>query len=99
MKITTYIIAVLRLAMGGTFLLAFLDKLFGLGFATEAGKSWLDGISPTAGFLEFATSGPLAPFYQAIAGNVFVDWLFMGGLLLMGVTLLLGIGVRIAGYA
>ena len=30
--------AALRLAMGWTFFWAFADKLFGLGYATEAGK-------------------------------------------------------------
>ena len=34
-----------------------------------------------------------------MAGNPIVDWLFMLGLLLIGLALLLGIGVRIAGYS
>ncbi len=29
--------------MGWTFFWAFADKLFGLGYATEAGKGWIDG--------------------------------------------------------
>ena len=60
-----YVWAVLRLLMGWTFFWAFIDKLFGLGFATAAESSWLNGGSPTAGFLKFATHGPFAEFYQA----------------------------------
>lgn len=85
--------------MGWIFLWAFLDKLFGLGFSTEADKAWIAGGSPTKGFLTFATKGPLAEFYQSIAGHPFVDCLFMTGLLLVGVSLLLGIMVKIAGYS
>lgn len=89
----------LRIAMGWLFFWAFLDKVFGLGFATVHGKAWLDGVSPTAGFLGHATTGPLAHFYQSQAGNPIFDWLFMTGLCLIGLSLLLGIGTRIAGYA
>jgi thiosulfate dehydrogenase [quinone] large subunit len=90
--------ALLRLGLGWIFLWAFLDKLFGLGFSTEAGKSWLAGESPTFGFLSFATKGPLQGIYQAMAGNIAVDFLFMGGLLFLGAALILGIASRLAGY-
>lgn len=85
--------------LGWTFLWAFIDKLFGLGFATSGDKSWLDGVSPTFGFLKFASKGPFVGFYQSIAGNPVVDWIFMIGLLLLGVSLILGIGVKIASYS
>ena len=85
--------------MGWMMLWAFLDKLFGLGFSTAAEKSWLQGGSPTFGFLKAATAGPFAAFYQSIAGNPLVDWLFMLGLLLIGTALILGIGMKIAGYS
>jgi thiosulfate dehydrogenase [quinone] large subunit len=84
--------------MGWLFLWAFIDKVFGLGFATQPGQSWLDGVSPTESFLTLATHGPFAPVFQSMAGNPLVDWLFMLGLLAVGITLLLGIGVRIASY-
>ena len=87
----------LRVATGWIFLWAFLDKLVGLGFATEVGKGWISGNSPTYGFLNFGTKGPFAGFYESLAGNGVVDWLFMLGLLAIGLPLLLGIGVRIAG--
>ena len=86
----------LRLMMGWIFLWPFLDKLFGLGFATERGSGWIDGGSPTTGFLEFATRGPLKDVFQSMAGSAFADWLFMIGLLGIGLALLLGCGVRIA---
>ncbi len=93
------IFGLVRLGLGWTFLWAFLDKTWGLGFATEAGKAWLDGASPTTGFLKFATSGPLSGFYQALAGQTWVDWLYMLGLLLIGLALLFGMGLRIAGWS
>ena len=92
-KIKSVVLGLLRLSFGWIFFWAFIDKLFGLQFATETG--WLDGASPTSGFLEFGTKGPLAEFYQGLAGNIVVDWLFMLGLAFEGLTLLLGIGVRL----
>ena len=87
---------ILRIAMGLIFLWAFCDKTFGHGFATAPEKAWILGNSPTTGFLTHATSGPFAPLFQSLAGNVFVDWLFMIGLLLIGLSLTLGIGMRVA---
>jgi thiosulfate dehydrogenase [quinone] large subunit len=87
--------AVTRMALAGVFLWAFLDKLLGLGFSTPPARAWLAGASPTTGFLSGST-GPFAPLYKGLAGNLAVDVLFMGGLLLIGLALLLGIGMRIA---
>ena len=78
----------LRLTMGFIFLWAFLDKTFGLGFATAPAKSWINGGSPTTGFLSFGTKGPFAEVFQNLAGVAVVDWLFMLGLLFVGTTLL-----------
>lgn len=89
----------LRLAMGFVFFWAFIDKLLGLGFATTADKAWINGGSPTFAYLKFASKGPFSQCFQAIAGNGFVDWLFMMGLLLVGLALLLGMGVFVAGYS
>lgn len=91
--------AVVRIALGWVFLWAFLDKAFGLGFATEPASAWVEGGSPTRGFLELGTSGPLAAFYQGLAGQAWVDWLFMIGLAGIGVAFLLGIGLRVAAGA
>ena len=88
-----------RLFMGWIFFWAFIDKLFGLGFATTKENAWLNGGSPTTGFLTNAPKGPFAPIFHAMAGSAFVDWLFMLGLLLIGLALILGIGTRIASYA
>lgn len=79
---------VLRLAMGLIFLWAFVDKLLGLGFATKPENAWLSGGSPTAGFLLNATRGPLETLFKGLAGIQIVDWLFMLGLLFVGLTLL-----------
>jgi thiosulfate dehydrogenase [quinone] large subunit len=93
-----YIWALARIGLGWLFLWAFLDKLLGLGFATSPDQAWLAGGSPTAGYLGYAVSGPLGSFYQSLAGNAVVDWLFMVGLLGFGAALILGIGMRVASY-
>jgi thiosulfate dehydrogenase [quinone] large subunit len=93
-----YLHFILRVALGFTMLWAFVDKLFGLGFATKPENSWLMGGSPTAGFLKGAVKGPFADFYNSLSGQVWVDWLFMMGLLGIGLAFLLGIALRFAGY-
>ncbi|MFR9777892.1 DoxX family protein [Micromonospora sp. MS34] len=98
-KATRYIFAGLRLALGWTFLWAFLDKMFGLGHETAAKNAWINGGSPTKGFLTFGAAGPFQGFYHDIAGAAWADWLFMLGLLGIGVALLLGIGIRLAAVA
>lgn len=88
--------AVTRIALGWVFLWAFLDKTFGLGFATPSENAWINGGSPTTGYLENATQGPFAGAFQSMAGAAWADWLFMIGLLAIGVAFILGIGMRIA---
>ncbi len=94
-----YVLAGIRLALGWIFLWAFLDKLFGLGHETASAKSWINGGSPTKGFLGSAAKGPFSGFYHSIAGNSAVDVLFMAALLGVGVALILGIGMRLAAAA
>jgi len=101
---------VLRIGLGWVFLWAFLDKMFALGFSTGrdaktgivdrfGDAAWLNGGSPTKGFLSFGTKGPFADFYSSIAGAGWADWLFMMGLLGIGLALVLGIGTRVAAVA
>lgn len=94
-----YVWGGLRLALGWIFLWAFLDKVFGWGFATARDAAWINGGSPTEGFLTHATTGPFAGFYRSFAGAVWADVLFMLGLAAIGVALLAGIAVRIAAVA
>ncbi|QKJ18700.1 DoxX family protein [Microbacterium hominis] len=92
-------LAVLRLATGFIFLWAFLDKAFGLGFATPVERAWINGGTPAQGFLNSeAVTGPLQPFFQSLASPL-VDVLFMAGLLGIGVALIAGVGLRIAAGA
>lgn len=90
-----YLAAVTRLALGFVFLWAFLDKLFGLGRSTPSARSWLNGGSPTTGYLS-SLEGAYAGTFQRLAGHAWVDWLFMAGLLGIGVAVMLGIGLRLA---
>ncbi|MGW2249976.1 hypothetical protein ACWCXH_07230 [Kitasatospora sp. NPDC001660] len=89
-------LAAARIGLGFVFLWAFLDKTFGLGYATRSAKSWLDGGSPTKGFLGHVSAGPLQSAYHHMAGQVWADWLFMLGLLGIGLALISGTGLRIA---
>jgi thiosulfate dehydrogenase (quinone) large subunit len=78
-----------RIIMGLIFLWAFFDKTFGLGFATAPEKAWINGGSPTYGYLMNATHGPFMEFFQSLAGVSLVDWLFMLGLLGVGTAFLI----------
>ena len=87
--------AVTRVSVGFVFLWAFFDKLLGLGFATPAERAWTAGGSPTTGFLS-GVEGPFGEFFQSMAGQAWADWMFMGGLLGIGLALTAGIAMRIA---
>ncbi len=88
-------LAVLRIAIGFVFLWAFLDKTFGLRYATPSAKAWINGGSPTKGFLDGVAVGPFQSAFHSIAGAWWVDALFMVGLLGVGVTLMAGVAVRL----
>jgi thiosulfate dehydrogenase [quinone] large subunit len=90
-----YAVAIVRLLLGFIFLWAFFDKLFGWNHATTSVQAWVNGGSPTKGFLVNA-QGPFASFFHGMAGHTWADWLFMIGLAGIGVALLLGIIVRFA---
>jgi len=99
-------LAVLRVAFGLTFLWAFFDKLLALGFSTGVDENgvadrfgpaaWINGSSPTEGFLKFGADGPFKGFYNSIGGTAFADWGFMLGLLGIGLALTFGFGIRVA---
>jgi thiosulfate dehydrogenase [quinone] large subunit len=99
MNIQKIIFIKLRLVMSFIFLWAFVDKLFGLGFATKSADAWINGGSPTSGFLTFGTHGYFAEFFKGLAGMPMVDWLFMLGLLFVGLTLLLNKFVSLGAVA
>ncbi|MFE9172070.1 hypothetical protein ACFYNZ_21750 [Streptomyces kebangsaanensis] len=92
-------LAGLRVLLGFVFLWAFLDKTFGLGYATPSGKGWIDGASPTRGFLGAVATGPMESVFHSWAGAAWADWLFMLGLLGIGAALIAGIGLRLAAVA
>ena len=95
-RLAREVFAALRIVLGSIFLWAFLDKLFGFGFATPSERSWLNGGSPTRGFLANSADGPFESLYKDVAGAGWADWLFMIGLAGIGIALLLGIGMRVA---
>ena len=58
--------------------------------------AWINGGSPTKGFLSRVAVGPFESTFHAWAGAGWADWLFMIGLLAIGVALIVGVGLRIA---
>ncbi|HVK21628.1 MAG TPA: hypothetical protein VM677_09745 [Actinokineospora sp.] len=93
------VLAATRIGLGLVFLWAFADKLFGLGYATKSASAWINGGSPTKGFLGGVDHGPLASVFRSWAGQPWADWLFMAGLLGVGAALVLGVGLRVAAIA
>ena len=93
---TEHVWGTARILLGWMFLWAFLDKTFGLGHATSSTGAWINGGSPTRGYLQYGVSGVFESLFNSIAGDPVVDVLFMMGMLLLGVALILGIGMRIA---
>ena len=87
-------LAVGRIIIGWTFLWAFIDKLFGLGFMTPTERAWINGGTPAQGFIQ-GIEGPFHDFFQLFA-NPFGDVMFMAGLLGIGVAMMLGAGLKIA---
>jgi thiosulfate dehydrogenase (quinone) large subunit len=92
-------LAVLRIATGFVFLWAFLDKTFGFGYSTPSAKAWINGGSPTKGFLASVEVGPFQSLFHDIAGAPWANWLFMLGMLGVGLALIAGIGLRVAAAA
>lgn len=82
-----YAIVVARVAMGWIFLQSGIDKV-------------LDPEWTAAGFLQFAIpeGNPFASLWAGMAGNALVDNLNQWGMLLIGLSLILGIFVRFAAF-
>lgn len=92
------VLGVFRLVIGFYFLWPFIDKVFGLGYSTPAARAWINGGSPTTGFLS-NVKGPFASLFKSLAGQAWADWLFMMGLLGIGLAVMLGVGLKIAAIA
>ena len=92
-------LAVQRVATGFVFLWAFLDKAFGLDYSTSSAKAWIHGGSPTKGFLSTVDVGPFQSAAHSIAGTWWADWLFMLGMLGVGIALIAGVGLRLGAGA
>jgi len=92
-------LAVLRIATGFVFLWAFLDKTFGLHYSTVPAKAWINGGSPTKGFLSSVEVGPFQSLFHSMAGTWWANWLFMLALLGIGVAVMAGVALRAAAVA
>ena len=97
------LLGVVRILIGFQFLWAFLDKTFGLGFATPNDRAWINGGKPTEGYLQGViaedSDNPFKPMFEYFLNQSWTDWLFMAGLLGVGVALILGILTWVAAIA
>src|SRR4051794_6361546 len=68
----------------------------GIDFMAK-GQAWLNGGSPTEGFLSFGVPAhnPFKDMFTSMAGQTWVDVLFMAALLGVGLTLTFGAGIRL----
>lgn len=103
---THYWAAISRILISFVFLWAFLDKTFGLTYATPDNQGWLLGAGdgdPTFGFLKYGTNpeGPFAGLFTGLRPGdapdptYWTNYLFMAGLLGIGLSFLLGVFMRI----
>ena len=95
-RIAPYVWAITRMALGWIFLWAFIDKMFGLGLATQSRTLGSTG-KPDQGVPPFG-AGPFEDFYtdrRRRLGGLAVHGRPAG----IGVALLLGIGMRVAAVA
>ena len=108
-------LSVTRIALGFVFLWAFFDKLLGLGFSTcrkvaedasfsidaFCDKAWINGGHVTEGYLVYGgnPNSPFNDFFVDLGGQRWTDWIFMVGLLGIGLALMLGIGTKIAAWS
>ncbi|MFD8006907.1 hypothetical protein [Streptomyces mirabilis] len=91
---SAHVLAGLCVLTGFVFLWAFLDKTFGFGYATPSGKGWIDG-----GSLSSVAAGPMESTFHDWAGAGWANWLFMLGLLGIGVALVFGVALRLTAVA
>ena len=63
--------------------------------------AWINGGSPTEGFLSFGlhTKEPFTGFYSDLAGQAWVDWIYMISMAGIGILLILGVMTRLAALA
>ncbi len=97
-ELGTTMLVVFRILTGWLLLWGFLDKMFGLGFETPAGSGMIDGVSPSS-FVVYVTNGIFKDLFLSMAGNWFVDILFMLGLLVLGITMIIGIASKLTTIA
>ncbi len=94
------VLGIARILVGFSILWTFLDKLVGFGFPTEYGKAWINGASPTYGYLTQGTFGILKSFFVWLASfSSLIDWIYMAGLLGIGISMIFGIANKMGSFS
>ena len=90
-----FVFGILRVLLGLMLFWAFLDKMFGLGYATPAGAGFIDGGS-TKGFLMGASKGTFGWLFEPMVDiSGVLDVVILLSMFCLGVGLILGIGKKL----
>ena len=93
------VLAGLRIVIGWSFLWPFIDKVFGFGYVTPAGKGLIDGGHPARGYLGGVIGWFSGVFTPIGNWGPVVDIVFLLALLAIGVALILGVGLKVTAIA
>lgn len=74
------------------------DASFSIDVMCE--KAWLNGGHVTEGYLVYGgnPNSPFHDFFVDLGGQRWTDWIFMVGLLAIGLALMLGIGTKVGAW-
>lgn len=87
-----FIFGIQRFMIGFMLFWGFLDKMFGLGFPTEPGSGFIDGGSPTEGFLIYASNGTFGWLFEPMIDiSGFIDIVILVTMFGLGICMILGI--------
>lgn len=92
-----YILLALRFFLAASFLFAAFDKLIGLGYPNQWMHGYMFGGDPVGDFLRFGLGPWLGPLFEPLGGiSGVLNVVIIGALLLLGTSLLLGIGTKLS---
>ncbi|HEY9523006.1 MAG TPA: hypothetical protein VIR33_07190, partial [Thermopolyspora sp.] len=92
---TRFVWALTRVVLGFVFIWAFLRDITGFASPAPPARSFLIGGGPVRDYM-LSAHGALAGFFHALAGPTYTQTIFRATLALIGATLILGLGMRLA---
>ena len=96
-EMVRYIVLFLRFFLAASFLFAALDKLIGLGYPNPWMHGYIFGGDPVGSFLTYGLGPWLGFLFKPLLGiSGILNVVIIGAMLLLGTSLLLGIGTRLS---